>query len=321
MPPDATLPPIRRVLKRSASTASLPTPPRTHSKRGRGRSRGSCDSDSDDQVVLLSDEEELAVSVHKKRRTGEATQEGEDAFWLGTGGLTTRSKRAFGSSNSKAVDPSTQAPLIYRRRQAQAQQLQPVSPPPSHRKPMVVSPTNNPPTTPLRTSPRFARAPSTASPPVTPKRKSQRRTTSVLRDSPQNPFLASPLDAVPESDSEESPNQSPKTPYQEKPTVAYVFRGMRREFHNPLYNPITNRPISPPRGSKLPVEHPAFSPDPSCPPKLLFPEAHKRRTAAKGKAKAKGGNGDDVFGGGDPVKPRSRGATTLDKELRKAGER
>ena len=224
MPLDATLPPIRRVLKRSASTASLPTPPRTHSKRGRGRSRGSCDSDSDDQVVLLSDEEELAVSVHKKRRTGEATQEGEDAFWLGTGAMTTRSKTAFGSSNSKAVDPSTQAPLVYRRRQAQSQQQQqPVSPPPSHRKPMVVSPTNNAPTTPVRTSPRFARAPSTASPPVTPKRKSQRRTTSVLRDSPQNPFLASPLDAVPESESEESPNPSPKTPYQEKPTVAYVL--------------------------------------------------------------------------------------------------
>jgi len=222
MPLDATLPPIRRVLKRSASTASLPTPPRTHSKRGRGRSRGSCDSDSDDQVVLLSDEEELAVSVHKKRRTGEATQ--EDAFWLGTGGMTTRSKMTSGSSKSKAVDLSTQAPLVYRRRQAQSQQQhQPVSPPPSHRKPMVVSPTNNTPTTPLRTSPRFSRAPPTASPPVTPKRKSQRRTTSLLRDSPQNPFLASPLEAVPESESEESPNQSPKTPYQEKPTVAYVL--------------------------------------------------------------------------------------------------
>ena len=88
-----------------------------------------------------------------------------------------------------------------------------------------------------------------------------------------------------------------------------------------MYNQATNRPISPPRGSRLPVEHPAFSPDPSCPPKLLFPEAHKRRNTAKGKAKAKGGNGDDVFKGGDPVKPRSRGATTLDKELRKAGER
>lgn len=85
-----------------------------------------------------------------------------------------------------------------------------------------------------------------------------------------------------------------------------------------MYDHVRNRPISPPRGSKLPVDHPAFSPDPSCPPKLLFPEAHKRRNATKGKAKAKGGDGD-VFGGGDPVKPRSRGATTLDKELRKAG--
>ena len=50
------------------------------------------------------------------------------------------------------------------------------------------------------------------------------------------------------------------------------------------------------QGSKLSVEHPAFSPDPSFPPKFLFPEARKRRNAAKGKAKAKGGEGDDVFG-------------------------
>jgi hypothetical protein len=131
-----------------------------------------------------------------------------------------------GLSNSKAVDPSTQVPLVYRHRQAQfQQQQQPVSPP-SHRTPTVVSPTNNAPTTPLGTSPRLARAPSTASRPVTPKRKSQWRTTSVLRDSPQNPVLASPLEVVPESESER-PNQSPKTPYQEKPTVAYVLQVLR----------------------------------------------------------------------------------------------
>jgi len=52
------------------------------------------------------------------------------------------------------VDPSIQAPLVCHRPQAQSQwQLQqPISPLPSHHKPMVVSPTNNAPTTLLRTS-------------------------------------------------------------------------------------------------------------------------------------------------------------------------
>ena len=41
-----------------ASTASLPTPPRTPRRHARGRSRASCDSDSDENVVLSSDDEE-----------------------------------------------------------------------------------------------------------------------------------------------------------------------------------------------------------------------------------------------------------------------
>ncbi|KIJ96521.1 hypothetical protein K443DRAFT_10548 [Laccaria amethystina LaAM-08-1] len=57
--------------------------------------------------------------------------------------------------------------------QSQKQQ-HPVSPPPSHRKPMVaVSPTNNALTVPLNTSLRFTPGPPTASSPVPPKRKSQ----------------------------------------------------------------------------------------------------------------------------------------------------
>ena len=59
--------------------------------------------------------------------------------------------------------------------------------------------------------------------PVTLKRKLHRRTTSVRRDSLQKPFLLSLLEAVSESESEESTYQSTKTPYQEKPPVAYVL--------------------------------------------------------------------------------------------------
>lgn len=54
--PVALPPPIPRPLKRSASTASLPTPPRSCrklAKRGRS-SRGSCDHDSDSGEFRLS---------------------------------------------------------------------------------------------------------------------------------------------------------------------------------------------------------------------------------------------------------------------------
>lgn len=49
-------------------------------------------------------------------------------------------------------------------------------------------------------------------------------------------------------------------------------RGKRVTFANPMYN------LSPEvhARSLLPVEHPDYSPDPACPPKLLFPSAHKR---------------------------------------------
>lgn len=48
---------------------------------------------------------------------------------------------------------------------------------------------------------------------------------------------------------------------------------MKAEFANPLYN------LSPSvkARSLLPIEHPDFSPDPTCAPKMLFPEAHRRR--------------------------------------------
>ena len=66
-----------------------------------------------------------------------------------------------------------------------------------------------------------------------------------------------------------------------------------------------------------PLEGLAFSPDPRCPPKLLFPQAHKRRNTAK----EKGGDSDDIFKRGDLGKPLSQHTTTLDKELRKVAER
>jgi len=91
-----------------------------------------------------------------------------------------------------------------------------------------------------------------------------------VRDSPNNLFLSDskashPLIPVPDEQEE----------YEEPPTVSYVFRGKRQEFPNPLYN----LPAEVHEKSKLPPEHPDFSPSPSIKPKRLFAE----ELAKKGK--------------------------------------
>lgn len=214
------LPPIPRPLKRSASTASLPpTPPRTHRKHARGRSRGSCDSDSDGDVVLSSDDEVLGER-HKKRRLGEAKKLDEDAFWLSDSAASLKPEAKVQHSASKAgttttAGPSQTAPLLYRRKQAQVD-VAPVSPPPSHRRQAIATP-----------KPFAARKPephiATDSPPVTPKTRSSPRR--PFRDSPDNPFLATPTKHVEDSPSpsESSANPSPHGPLQERPTIAYVL--------------------------------------------------------------------------------------------------
>jgi len=50
---------------------------------------------------------------------------------------------------------------------------------------------------------------------------------------------------------------------------------VRREYQNPLYNHKENRPLSPPPTSLLPIEHPDYSPDMTCRPTILFPNAPK----------------------------------------------
>ena len=155
------LPPIRRPLKRSASTASLPTPPRSYRKTTRGNSKGFCDSDSDDEPL---------EKRHKKRRIGEEKQEDEDSFWLGApaADLTPNNQ-----PSSKSIPSTTLG--------------------------------------------------STASPPVTPKTRSSTRR--AIKDSPDNPFLATPEnhDNATPSHSDSSANPSPHEPLQERPTITYVL--------------------------------------------------------------------------------------------------
>jgi len=59
-------------------------------------------------------------------------------------------------------------------------------------------------------------------------------------------------------------------------TISYS-RGVKTTFANPVYN----LPDSVREQALLPPEHPDFSPDPLCPPKLLFPQAHRKRTRSQ----------------------------------------
>ncbi|RXW23980.1 hypothetical protein EST38_g1891 [Candolleomyces aberdarensis] len=340
-------PPPRRALKRSASTASLLTPPRTHRRRARGRSRGSCDSDSDSddhRSKHHSDEEDEGNEPEGKRRvikkrklSSKAPQDEEDEeakFWGG---------ELPQVGDTKASSSRSKKPLLYQRFQSQStggtvsseQGL--VSPPPSHRKPAV-------PPAPVPGSPSPA---TTVSLPTTPQPKSKHKKggsdslVGLLRDSPTNPFIATPTGADSSDQVLESPSallrgdQSP-TPVYDKPTVTYVFRGVKRVYQNPMYNHAKSRPLSPPPNSKLPVEHPEFSPDPSCRPTLLFPEAHKKRktkkaaaaSSAKRSNRGKGNDSEDedesleqTLTRGRVKQPKFAKALTLDAELKKVAKK
>lgn len=213
----AALPLIRKTLKRSASTASLPTPPRTHRKHARGRSRGSCDSDSDD-FGLLSDKEEL-TRQNKKRRTEETgVGADEEAFWLSRPSEVASSTKI----DSCLISKSQSAPLLYRKRESQNSRINvaPVSPPPSHRKSTVAS---------AGVSSMSVNASPVTSPPSTPRTRSS--TKRVACDSAENPFLATP---VGKSDTPEltasSADPSPRTPTYDKPYITYVLYVLNLHF-------------------------------------------------------------------------------------------
>ncbi|GJE86764.1 hypothetical protein PsYK624_028450 [Phanerochaete sordida] len=131
------------------------------------------------------------------------------------------------------------------------------------------------------------------------------------RDTPNNPFLDSDeSSAVTETPDAESTVAGPSSiagpQLVEKPTVTYVFRGVRTEFINPLYDPEhpeTGVDPSSEALSKLPVEHEEFEPSEHILPKRLFAapkkasrrrrdatppgEASEKLTAKKARAKGK----------------------------------
>lgn len=227
---DDTMP---RTLKRSASVASLPTPPRTHHKR----TRSNPDS-SDDESTYHSRTKRV------KYKSSAAEAEEEDAFWVGAGrassGTTATRKEPQPEKKEKEQLDSSPSPAMLRYRVKA-----PVSPPPSRRQPQVqpnrassVEPreARRAPATPPRRL--FLRAPSAL--PKTPTKKSKSNRIWPTRDSPNNPFLGEDA-SVPtkkrssgwESSDDEGEavaapivrqeTPTPVSSYGERPTITYVL--------------------------------------------------------------------------------------------------
>ena len=204
-------------LKRSASVASLPTPPRTHHKRSRSRARSSMShhdsdgsaSDLDDDLgggyakrikrvktirnsKSVSEHSEDESPDHKKRRTlgvlpgHDEDEEDENAFWTGRGGSSRGKKQEKVAQADKTEESSPSPAMLNYRVKA------PVSPPPSRRQPLI-QPTRassverDIPVTPPRRL--FLRASSPAADVFKTPTKSAATKIWPKRDSPNNPFL------------------------------------------------------------------------------------------------------------------------------------
>lgn len=251
-----------RPLKRSASLASLPTPPRTHHKRSRSKAAsatsryasedsgsaselednlgGSFAARVDERHSKSGDEssrdkEGYALMGRKKRRTTnvlpahDEEEDDENSFWTGrSGGAASHGRKKSPAVEDQEDDKSPSPALLkYRVRE-------PVSPPPSRRAPQVQ---------PRASSVQCSRSPPPAlllpKPPVTPPRRFFLRAPSSpsnskakkiwpTRDSPDNPFLAGEGEASTSkaSDWESSDDELPvgEAPEREStPTPAPVF--------------------------------------------------------------------------------------------------
>ncbi|KAG8693341.1 hypothetical protein FRC08_009177 [Ceratobasidium sp. 394] len=227
-----------RALKRSASTASLLSPPASVRKpRASKRLRSAVDSD-----------DEVPVAAHRpKTRSMKVKAQATVVV------PSAPPKRA------RLVDPYGKDEEQGRINADEVQRERDAGPRPSTPPPRVCAPTTSivVPQTPPRTIP---------------KRSGRIARDAPLRDSPNNPFL------VERSGSPIPLRPRPKrraVDFTEGPTVGYVFRGMPTTFANPYANQHPPSPtLEPNHPSFLPLEHPDFSPSELTRPQLLFPEAH-----------------------------------------------
>jgi len=216
--------PPSKSLKRSASVASLPTPPRTVRKRSRSRGSAyhSSDDEADDALPIVSPHlspsqnhhvpEELSIPTHKRRRIDAVVaelnaEEREDSFGLSDAPVPpqasqpeTKTARIFPpQSKGKPPSSSRRGPPTSARRLSQSRAVPASAVPPTW---SLLSP---PPTRPR--------------PPVTPPRKRSAKPMPV-RDSPNNPFLVG--SSVSPGSLPSSPI-GPRTPVPDKETIYYVL--------------------------------------------------------------------------------------------------
>ncbi|CAE6437792.1 unnamed protein product [Rhizoctonia solani] len=244
---DVTAPPtpdqersFSQVLKRSASTASLLSPPASVRKPSAKRLRSQFSTDSD------------AESVHSE--------------YLGRKQAATKRPNTRGTKRKAApLRPAVTVPTTQKEfnfvlplNGGHAPKVEPELPPrPVTPPPRLCTPLPACPQTPPRTKPQ---------------RSSRVSRDCPLRDSPNNPFLVESLE--PPAILRPRPKRS-ALDFTEGPTVGYVFRGVPTVFANPY---ASQHPPSPTKDkdhpSFLPLEHPDFSPCELARPQLLFPEAH-----------------------------------------------
>ncbi|KAJ7595048.1 hypothetical protein C8J56DRAFT_885470 [Mycena floridula] len=237
---DTPVSPVRP--KRTASTASLPTPPRTTSRRKKSlgvsrttrrkpekqRQRSQW-SDTEDE------EEEDELPVKKKRRISE------------------EEKVSTAEESDSTVLPRPPVDRAY------------ASPPPSHRKPAAKSRS-------VSLAPSLTLKLETVA--------EEEGFKAPVLDAENNPFIESDDDNpfIGDDDDEENPfldsivskAADPQGQFEEKPTTSWVFRGTRRTFANPLYG------VPPDPKSLLPPEHPDYEPDLRCARKILFPATKQK---------------------------------------------
>ncbi|KAI6145728.1 hypothetical protein EDD17DRAFT_1495422 [Pisolithus thermaeus] len=319
-PPVQLLPvldlPARRSLKRSASVASLPTPPRTRHKRSRGQTRSPVsrhvgDEDDSDGNSASSDNSTYTTHINrvKSKSSGdEASQplevpikrtsfvlsshnddeDEETAFWMGR----KRQKGEHGKRESEVGEPLDSSPrpaLLHYSFKG------PVSPPPSRRQPRAlpnravsIEPSPAAPSTPPRKL--FLRA----SPLKTPTRKAKKTWPKQLpaRDSPDNPFLNNGTSVSSQkrptgwdsSDDEAREAIIPEPVRKDEPTSISSYGEkptityVFRGQKATMTNPMYSVSAAAEAASRLPIDHPDYEPLEVCPPRRLFFSGGKRES-------------------------------------------
>ncbi|KAJ3805479.1 hypothetical protein F5876DRAFT_81740 [Lentinula aff. lateritia] len=263
-----------RSLKRSASAASLPTPPRTNRRRKNRKLRSLKAVEEEAGGEASSDEEQRPERQSKRRKISNVPEDDEEAFWT-AGSPTSHNLQKGNVKEADEVgtesDSDTATSFLSRHGQRSSTVgSAPVSPPPSHRRIPAAKIASIAPALQLLPVVEENPSPSGTSPPVTPKSSK----TLALRDSPYNPFLASPLDLDDAASTSKSSKMSTGL-LQEKPTVTFIFRGVKKEYPNPYYDHAKDKPRSPEPNSLLPPEHKDYTPDLRGTPRALWPRKKK----------------------------------------------